>query len=82
MALRRGDRANFNTLVKASDDGQLALMEMRRRSDGAVVAGICAVYVDEDNNYNFVPLATMVEGNPYELFDPPNPEGGFFEGDD
>jgi len=68
--LRESDKANFNTLCKARDNGDLALMDCRRKADGAKVAMVCAVAWDGET-YNFTPLAVMVEGNPYELFDPP-----------
>lgn len=78
--LSKGDRDNFDTLLKAARNADLALLEVRRRSDGAVVAAVCAVSknaADSEDAYTFVPLAIMVEGNPYELFDAPVPNGGY-----
>jgi len=78
---RKGDEANFKTLLRAAKSGHLALMEVRRRADGKVVAAVCAVGWDPDEGkngtYELTPFAIMVEGNPFELFDPPNPDGGF-----
>lgn len=81
MALRDGDKTNFGTLKQAAADGQLALLDCRRKADGAKVALICAVNFDGEE-YEMVPLAVMIEGNPYKLFDPPVPgEGDKYEGD-
>ena len=74
MPLREGDKNNFETLERAFKEGQAALMDVRRRSDGKKVAAIVAVGRDDDDNYMFTPFAIMVEGNPFELFDPPSPD--------
>lgn len=58
--LRDGDKANFRTLELAFKNNDVALMEMRRRSDGAIVAGIVAVG-REPGHYNLTPFAIMVE---------------------
>jgi hypothetical protein len=44
--LRKGDKANFETLMRAAESGDLALMEVRKRSDGKTVAAVCAVGFD------------------------------------
>lgn len=69
-------KPNFRTLKEACKDGNLALVECKRKSDGRVVAMVCAMGWD-GKEYQMVPLAEMVYGNPYEMYDPPNPEGGF-----
>mgnify|MGYP001450479539 CR=1 FL=1 len=68
MALRKGDKKNFETLQAATRDGMVALVSARRKSDGAKVALACAVN-RSDGTMELVPLAVMVEGNPYELFE-------------
>ena len=68
---------NFQTLGEAFKAGQVALVECRIKATGEVVATICTTYVDDQGEINFVPFATFLNGNPYELLDPPNPEGGF-----
>lgn len=68
---------NFSTLGKAFDAHRVALMEARRRSDGKVVALLCAVNGERDGSVSFVPFAEMLQGNPYKQYDPPNPNGGF-----
>ncbi|HMS56826.1 MAG TPA: DUF6117 family protein [Fimbriimonadaceae bacterium] len=70
------DRTNFNTLCRAFGRGHVALLEVQRRADEAVVAAICAVARNGDE-FLFTPFAILVEGNPFELFNPPVPEGGF-----
>lgn len=71
------DRTNFDTLCRAFESGHVALLEIERRSDRAPVAAICAVGY-ESGEFLLTPFATMVEGNPCDLFNPPNPYGGFF----
>jgi len=75
------DKANFSTLLKAASDDNLALLDVRRRSDGKSVAAIVAVGWDNDTQEHvFTPLATMIEGDPYKLFDPPkSDEDGYHE---
>lgn len=78
MQLGEGDKANFNTLLRAASDGRLALLDVQRRSDGKSVAAVVAVSgPDADSEYTFAPLAIMVEGNPYELFNPPDVNGAY-----
>lgn len=82
MALPDYHKANFDTIIDAADAGQLALLEATNQA-GEPVALICAInYVDGE--YQMIPLAQMIEGNPFELFtppegledsDPPTPEG-------
>ena len=71
LALRRGDKANFNTLLKAAKAGEVCLFSTTRKADKAKVALICAVNRDPSLGGEFVPLAVMIEGNPYELFEAP-----------
>lgn len=73
--LRECDKQNFQTLLRAAQDGRLALLDCRRRSDGKSVACVCAVG-QEGELAVFTPFAVMVEDNPFELFDPPTAEGG------
>lgn len=70
------DRKNFDTLSRAFQDGSAALLEVQRVSDHKRVSAICAVGFDGET-YSFTPFAILVEGNPFELFNPPLSEGGF-----
>ena len=78
--LRPADVANFETLRGAFENGHVALVEVKRRSDGAEVAALCAVG-REAEEFTLTPFAVMVEGNPFELFSPPLPGGGFADSD-
>ena len=81
MPISESARANFETLKRAFNRDDVALMECRRRSDGAIVNVICACTFDmEEQAYNFTPFAEMASGNPFELYDPPAADGGFEEG--
>lgn len=71
MALPEHHKANFETLTLAFERGHAAIMECTRRSDGKVVALLCAVGLGEEGLHTFTPLAEMVGGNPFEMYDPP-----------
>ena len=77
---------NFETLLRAAADGSLCLMECQRVDTGEAVAVVCAVnrrhnlVTGEVDEVAMVPFAIMLEGNPYAMLNPPNPEGGFFDG--
>ena len=72
----QGHKRNFDTLRRAFADGKVALLECRLRSTGEPVAVVSAVTFD-GKEYAFTPFAMFFNGNPFELLDPPNPEGGF-----
>lgn len=69
--LRPGDKTNFNTLFKAAGRDDLALVSAIRKSDGANVALVCAMQRNDDGTITPMPLAVMVEGNPFDLFQDP-----------
>ena len=71
IKLRKGDKANFAQLQRAAKNRQLALVSAIRKSDGANVALVCAMQMNDDDTITPVPFAVMVEGNPFELFDDP-----------
>ena len=68
--LRKGDRTNFDTLLRAADDGALALVSAVRKTDQQPVALVCAMQQNGDD-ITPVPFAVMVEGNPFELYEDP-----------
>jgi hypothetical protein len=76
MALQEGDRKNFNTLLKAAKNGDLALVESRRNSDGQYVALIAMVYQEPSGEYVIVPVGEMVAGDPFQLYADPSNFGG------
>lgn len=70
-ALLPGYRKNFSTLERAGRNGDLALVSAIRKADQAPVALVCAMQWNEDNTITPIPIAVMVEGNPFELFEDP-----------
>jgi hypothetical protein len=73
--LGKGDKANFETLRRAFVDKNVCLMRALRKADGKEVALICAVnhnskFRGSGGEVDLVPLAVMIEGNPYEDFIP------------
>lgn len=64
-------RANFNTRLKAIEYGDVALVSAIRKADKENVCLICAMQSNDDGTITPVPLAVMIERNPYELFEDP-----------
>ncbi len=73
MAIPKGHKANFETMKQASDAGMLALIECTNKSDGEKAYVICCVnwHPEEDEEYDFVPIAKLFDGNPYDEISPP-----------
>lgn len=71
-------RTNFQTLLRAAADGNLALMECQDADTGAARYVICAVGRD-DGDYVFTPFGHLADGDPYDAYLPPDPRdpGGF-----
>ncbi|MEC9264960.1 MAG: DUF6117 family protein [Pseudomonadota bacterium] len=63
-------RANFQTLMRAAENGDLALMECADAESGAPRYVICAVGRN-GGEYLFTPFGHLAEGNPYEAYQPP-----------
>jgi hypothetical protein len=83
-ALSEMDRANFEQIKAACLAGRLALLSSVRRRDGAHVALVCAMNVDKSAGvFRPIPLAEMLEVNPYVIYeDPTLPDPGGSEEDD
>ncbi len=79
MPLAPGHKTNFETLQQAFDAGEVALMECQLSATGEAVAVICAANRHRNGEVEFVPFATMFNGNPYDMLNPPNQDGGFHE---
>lgn len=69
---------NFNTLLRAAGDGNLALMECTDAITGATRFVICAVGCDGDT-FVMTPFGHLADGDPYEAYVPPEPSRGASE---
>lgn len=68
--LTKGQIANFDTLKRAVDASDLALVSCRRK-DGTPVAALCAMQRNEDGTISPIPLALQFAGNPFEELEDP-----------
>ena len=59
MAIAKGHKANFNTLVEAIRAGDVALMECELAATGENVAVICAANRLPDGEVEFAPFAML-----------------------
>ena len=67
-------RANFQTLLRAAESGDLALMECADVATGEPRYVICAVGRD-GGEHVFTPFGHLADGNPYDAYLPPNTSG-------
>ncbi|NIJ43209.1 hypothetical protein FHS78_003521 [Parvibaculum indicum] len=72
MSIPDHARANFETLLRAAADGNLALMECVDAATGTPRYVIFAVGRDGED-FVFTPFGHLAEGNPYEAYVPPEP---------
>jgi len=74
------DKTNFDEVKRAMVWGDVCLVDLVRRDNGRHVAVICAYWEDDQDRYWFTPLAQMIEGNAFELFEKPDPNqmDGYF----
>lgn len=70
MAIPDAYRRNFQTLLQAAENGDLALMECTDAQTGEPRYVICAVGRD-GSDYLFTPLGHLHDGNPFEAYVPP-----------
>ena len=78
-AIEPGYRQNFDTLRRAAQAGDLALMDCQDRATGRPARIIVAVQYTPGPNgtegeYEMVPLARLFDGNPYDELNPPDPD--------
>ena len=71
---------NFGTLCDAVKCNRIVIMECKRKKDNEIVNLVCAMNFD-NGEVIMMPLAEMMTGDPYEDYYPPDPKGGFLEGD-
>ena len=72
MSIPDHARANFQPLLRAAADGNLALLECADAETGAVRYVICAMGKD-GGEFLFTPFGHLADGNPYEAYRPPEP---------
>jgi hypothetical protein len=70
MAIPDSYRRNFQTLLQAAEQGDLALMECADAQTGEPRYVICAVG-REGSDYCFTPFGHLHDGNPFEACLPP-----------
>ena len=75
MALAPEHQANFATLVRAAQAGDLALLDCQERAGEKPLPVLCAANRNLDGSIEFVPLAILFCDNPYEWIDPPRCSG-------
>ncbi|TPL66599.1 DUF6117 family protein [Mesorhizobium sp. B2-4-1] len=63
-------RKNFDTLLRAAQDGQLALLECTDSKTGEP-RYVLTVMSYQDDEYLMTPFGHLAEGNPFEIYDPP-----------
>ncbi len=68
--------ANLETIIRAATEGALGLVECELRATGEKVAVLTAFGKDGEE-VTLSPFAVLFNGNPYEMLNPPNPDGGF-----
>lgn len=68
--LKPHDKANFETLCEAFDQGDVVLAAGRRLADGTAVALVCAVSHDSEGNVTLTPFAELVTTDPFETYEP------------
>lgn len=70
MAIGKGDKQNFETLLKAAKQNDLALLECQDITTGENRSVLCAVNRSQDG-FEFIPLAKLFVANPYDELRPP-----------
>ena len=73
MSIPEYARANFQTLLRAAKDGNLALMECTDAITGERRYVVCAV-VREGTDFLFTPFGHLADGNPFDAYVPPAAE--------
>ncbi|KAF5881637.1 DUF6117 family protein [Rhizobium sp. PEPV16] len=73
MAIPDHARTNFDTLLRAASDGNLALMECVDAATCEPRYVLCAVG-RTNGEYVFTPFGHLADGNPYDAYLPPSPD--------
>jgi hypothetical protein len=78
MAIPDHASRNFQTLLRAASNDDLALMECLDAETRELRYVLCAVGRDGDD-FVFTPFGHLAPGNPFEAYLPPADGGGFVE---
>ena len=78
MAIPAYASANFQTLLRAAEAGDLALMECLDAATREPRYVLAAVGRD-GGDYVFTPFGHLAPSNPFDAYLPPAPAGGFVE---
>lgn len=70
MAIPEGFQKNFDTLLRAAEQGDLALMECTDAVSGEPRYVLCAVGWN-GAEFEMTPFGHLHDGNPYEAYVPP-----------
>jgi hypothetical protein len=62
---------NFKTLIAAVENGDISMLACVDKATGKDVAVICAVVRCPNDQFEFVPVAKLFDGNPYDELLPP-----------
>jgi hypothetical protein len=71
MSIPDHARANFETLLRAAADSNLALMECKDAVTSEPRYVICAVGRD-GTDFVFTPFGHLADGNPFDAYQPPS----------
>lgn len=71
MSIPTGHQTNFNTMLKAAKNGDLALLECTDAKSGAPVYTVVMVGRTKGGGFQMTPVAKMFDGNPYDEVSPP-----------
>ena len=74
MAIPDPVRTNFNTLLRAAGDGNLALMECLDAVTRERRYVVCADGRAADGDFVMTPFGHLADGNPYDAYLPPDPD--------
>lgn len=68
------ERSNFETLLAACDERDVALVVLREKGSKKEVVAVCAMQENSDGTITPVPFAVMIDENPFEFYDDPTME--------
>ncbi len=73
LPINDAEQQNFETLISATKSDRICLVSAFDNVDQRPAVMVCAVNYSPGANesFEFVPLARLCDGNPYERFEPP-----------